>query len=80
MADQPNPAPRRGRPPKGWKAQTAAQRKAEQRARDWETINTLDSEEWNERQCLLVLITSRYRGGAMDQAAWQRLGELRGYR
>lgn len=79
MADRHNPAARRGRPLKGWKAQTAAERKAEQRARDWEVINTLESEKWNERQCLLVLVASRYRGGAMDRAAWRRLGELRGY-
>ena len=68
----------RGRKPKnGIKAMTAAERKAAQRVRMDEVIQTTDSSEWTEAICLHVLVGDRWRGGAMDKAAWKRLGELR---
>lgn len=60
-------------------ARSAADRKKEQIARQWERINTQEETDWTEADCLLVLQTTRYRGGAMDRTAWRRLGQLRGY-
>lgn len=70
----------RGRKPKnGISAMTISERKADQRIRLNEMIQTVDSSEWTEAACLQVLIGKRWRGGALDKAAWKRLGELRGF-
>ena len=60
-------------------ARSAADRKREQIARQWERINTQEESSWTESDCFLILQTTRYRGGAMDRAAWRQLGQLRGY-
>lgn len=71
-------AKKRGRPPTG-KAKPDARRKRDQRERQAAAIQSEDSSEWNEAECLAVLNGSRWRGGAIDKGAWLRLGKLRGY-
>jgi hypothetical protein len=39
-----------------------------------------DSGQWTEATCLHVLTGAKWRGGALDRAAWEQLGKLRGYR
>lgn len=68
---------RKPRKPAG--AMTAADRKREQRIASAERIATGDESAWSEQDCLQVLSGARWRGGAMDRAAWRRLGELRGF-
>jgi len=74
-------AKRQGRGEKrpGLGAMTAAERKREQRTRQAEAIHERDSHEWNEAECLAVLAGARWRGGAIDRAAWAQLGRLRGF-
>ncbi len=71
----------RGRPETrpGLGAMTAAERKREQRTRQAEAIHERDSHEWAEAECLAVLTGARWRGGAIDRAAWIQLGRLRGF-
>lgn len=74
------PAPKkRGRPPIGAKSMSAAKRKQEQRIRQAEAVQTRDSHEWTDAECLAILAGSRWRGGAIDKAAWQQLGKLRSF-
>jgi hypothetical protein len=69
-----------GRKPIGNKPMSARDRKAEQRARQWERINTVSDTEWTDADCLLVLSTTRYpHGSAVDKGAWEQLGKLRGF-
>jgi hypothetical protein len=70
---------KRGRKPKGWRAQTAAERQADRRARLRTAAIELDSKEWTEAVCLEILTTKKWRNGAIDLAAWQQLGKLRGF-
>jgi hypothetical protein len=58
---------------------TAAERKREQRIRQDQAIWEQDSSEWSEAVCLRVLADPRWKGGAMGEAAWRRLGEIQGY-
>jgi hypothetical protein len=57
---------------------TTAQRKQEQRARQAEHV-MCDSHTWTDAECLAILVGKRWRCGAIDKAAWQRLGELRNF-
>jgi len=59
---------------------SAAERKRDQRARWEQSANELPTDQWNEAICLYVLQAPHWRKGAMGEAAWRRLGELRGYR
>lgn len=56
---------------------TAAARKREQRARDRTAVQETDDNEWSERVCLLVL--SEIYADILKQAAWRRLGVIRGW-
>lgn len=58
---------------------TAAERKRNQRAKLETRVNEEPSSEWDESVCLYILQSPRWRDGAIGRAAWQRLGELRGY-
>ncbi|MGE3542225.1 MAG: hypothetical protein AB7N91_33020 [Candidatus Tectimicrobiota bacterium] len=71
----------RGRPAKRptLGAMTTAQRKREQRARQAEAIQNSDGHEWTDAECLAVLNGAQWRGGAIDKAAWEQLGRLRGF-
>lgn len=69
---------KRGRPPIGKVAMTPAQRKTEQRIRQAENLMS-DSHELTDAECLAILTGKRWRGGAIDKGAWQRLGHLRGF-
>lgn len=60
-------------------AMTAAERKRDQRARQAAAIYERDNHEWTESECLAVLTGSRWRGGAIDKAAWEQLGRLRNF-
>lgn len=75
------PTAKRGRPAKNSVsgAMNATQRKREQRIRQAEAIQERDSSEWTEAECLSVLNGKRWREGAIDKAAWQQLGKLRGF-
>ena len=42
-------------------------------------INEQPSSEWDEATCLWVLQRSVWKHGAVGEAAWERLGELRGF-
>lgn len=75
MEEQPK---KRGRKPVGAVARTVAQRKRDQRERLAEAVDR-DSHEWNEAVCLSILNGKRWRRGAIDKAAWQQLGKLRGF-
>ena len=59
----------------------AAKRKQRQRERDATLINEGKDDQWSERHCLAILADPRWRSGnqAMAQAAWERLGKLRGW-
>ena len=70
---------KRGPKPKGRMAMTAAQRKQEQRLRLAAHVAERDDAEWTEAECLWVLSGRRWRGTALDKAAWKRLGQLRGF-
>jgi hypothetical protein len=70
---------KRGRPASGAKPMSAAKRKQEQRIRQAEAVQNRDSHEWTDAECLAILAGSRWRGGAIDKAAWQQLGKLRGF-
>ncbi|MCG5530954.1 hypothetical protein LRD18_08720 [Halorhodospira halochloris] len=61
-------------------ARNAAERKAEQRARLETAVAEQEPDEWNETVCLHVLASPRWRSGEIGKAAWERLGELRGYK
>lgn len=76
-----NKTEKRGRPAQrpALGAMTAAERKREQRARQAAAIHERDSHEWVESECLAVLTGSRWRGGAIDKAAWEQLGRLRNF-
>jgi len=71
--------PKRGRKPVGPVARTPAQRKRDQRERLAEAVHISDSHEWTEAVCLSILNGKRWRGGAIDKAAWQQLGKLRSF-
>jgi hypothetical protein len=71
-------APRRGRPATG-RARTSTQRARDLRASDQTALAEKDSSEWNERQCLAALAKPDWRGTALGEAAWERLGQLMGY-
>jgi hypothetical protein len=69
-----------GRKPQGHKAMTEREKTQAKLARQWERINTLQDTEWTDRECLLVLTTTRYpHGSAVDKGAWEQLGKLRGF-
>lgn len=70
---------KRGRKPKGFKAQTPAQRQAERRARLRTVAAEKESKDWTEAVCLDILSSKKWRGGPMDRAAWQQLGKLRDF-
>lgn len=72
---------KRGRKPKNpaLGAMTPAQRKREQRARQAEAAATGEVAEFTDADCLAVLNGKRWRNGAIDKAAWLRLGQLRGF-
>ena len=70
---------RRGRKPIGNKPMTPAQRQSERRMRLRQTAAEDESNSWTEAVCLDVLISSKWRGGAIDKAAWEQLGRLRGF-
>ncbi len=61
---------------------TAAERKARQRERDQLLIAEASPDQWTERHCLAILADPRWRtgNGAMARSAWERLGDLRGWR
>lgn len=75
------PPKKRGRKPQNpvLGAMDAAKRKREQRARQLTAIYERDSHEWTEAECLSVLTGKQWRGGAIDRAAWEQLGKLRGF-
>lgn len=67
-------------PANGRTPMSAADRKREQLARQWTRIFEADERQWTERDCLLVLGSSRFKNGShMDRAAWEQLGRLRGF-
>ncbi len=69
-----------GRKPIGAKPMSGKDRKAEQRSRQWERINTLPDTKWTDTDCLLVLTSTRYaHGSPIDKGAWEQLGRLRGF-
>ena len=70
---------KRGRKPLGNKPMTPAQRQSERRMRLKQKAVEDESESWSEAVCLDVLTSSKWRGGALDKAAWQQLGRLRGF-
>jgi len=59
---------------------SAAERKRDHRARLEQAVNERAPNEWDETICLYVLQAPRWRKGATGEAAWRRLGELRGHR
>ena len=69
-----------GRQPQGIKAMTEREKTQAKLARQWERINTVPDTEWTDRECLLVLSTTRYaHGSPVDKGAWVQLGKLRGF-
>jgi hypothetical protein len=76
MDEQKRPG-RKPRKPAG--AMTAAERQRERRIASAERIATGDESTWTDADCLAILTGARWRGGAMDRGAWQRLGQLRGF-
>jgi len=71
---------KRGRPNTG-KAQPAASRKCDQRARDIATITDKPSSEWPERACLMVLSAPEKNPLAQHALkAWHQIGRLRGFK
>jgi len=62
-----------------WFLQTGPLDAYEQRIRQAEAVQNRDSHEWTDAECLAILAGSRWRGGAIDKAAWQQLGKLRGF-
>ena len=69
-----------GRKPQGITAMTERQKTQAKLARQWERINTVDDSEWTDRECLLVLTTTKYaHGSPVDKGAWVQLGKLRGF-
>ena len=60
-------------------ARTAAERKREQRARLETRIAEEHDSQWDEAVCLHVLTQARYKGTALGEAAWKRLGAIHGY-
>lgn len=67
-------------PANGRTPMSAAARKREQLARQWTRIFEADESQWTERDCLLILGSSRFENGSpMDRAAWEQLGRLRGF-
>lgn len=74
-------AKKRGRKPIFNVAQTPAKRKQEQRIRDLTAIAELDSDEWTESQCFIVLQSgSRFgKDAPQHKWAWQQLGKLRNF-
>jgi hypothetical protein len=74
------PRPKRGRPPKHKRAMTDAERKRFQRERQSQAIFEKPTEQWTDAECLKVLSETKWaHGSAMDKAAWQQLGKLRGF-
>lgn len=70
----------RGRPPvNGVGAMSAAARKRRERSGLLASACDADPSEWNEAVCLWVLSSAKVKVGALDKAAWKRLGEIRGY-
>jgi hypothetical protein len=69
---------KRGRPPVRDVAMTPAQRKQQQRVRQAQNVMS-DNHEMTDAECLAILVGKRWRGGAIDKGAWQRLGQLRGF-
>lgn len=67
------------KPRKATGTMTAAERQRERRIASAERIATGDESNWTDADCLAVLSGARWRGGAMDRAAWRRLGQLRGF-
>lgn len=73
------PAPKKiGRPATG-KALSGQKRIQRMRENDATALAEADSKAWNERQCLRALSKPEWRGTALGEAAWARLGELMGY-
>lgn len=60
-------------------ATTAAERKARQRQREREAVTVQPPEQWGERHCLAVLADAGMRADA-GRAAWERLGDIHGWR
>ncbi len=60
-------------------AMNNAARKREQRARQTTAIYERDSHEWTDAQCLAVIGGKQWRCSAIDRAAWEQLGKLRGF-
>ncbi len=75
------PEPKKpGRKPENSCAMTSAERKRNQRNRDRDRLLASCPADWDEVQCLAVLSDKRhYLYDLRAKAAWQRLGELRGY-
>jgi hypothetical protein len=69
-----------GRPASN-QAQTPAQRKRAQRERDNHEIAETPVSVWSERLCLIALSNPVYKAprNGLARAAWERLGELRGF-
>jgi len=57
---------------------SATTRKRRQLARERQMIEELPPEQWPERICRRVLSSNRY-ADERQQAAWRRLGQLRGW-
>lgn len=67
------------KPANGIYAKTPAQRKQDQRDNDKTAIYEIPSEQWNERQCLLVLSSPQWNtpNNPLLKAAWIQLGKLK---
>ena len=70
---------KRGRKPIGNTPMTPAQRQSERRMRLKQIAAEDESDSWTEAVCLDVLNSSKWRRGAIDKAAWEQLGRLRGF-
>jgi hypothetical protein len=70
---------KRGRPLIDGTAKTAAERQRDRRAKLATGVQEKPFTEWTEAECLAVLVGRQWRGSEMDEAAWYRLGVLRGF-
>lgn len=67
---------KRGRKPVGPIAQTNAQRQRDLRTRRLERIAEVDSTEWTEAECLIVLTSAKFKGKPQRQWAYERLARF----
>ena len=70
---------KRGRPSIDGTSKTAAERQRDRRAKLATGVQEKPFTEWTDAECLAILTGRQWRGSEMAEAAWYRLGVLRGF-